>query len=163
MICLRSPHARRLAAIAWLVVAVGGCTPRVGPLRPDPQPTPATDDPIADAASQAVRDYVTGLARVARETAEAAPTFKTHADASTYGAEKNKAARDAAFAPPFKLIDQKLLAIDETGKPAPYDATKTAAAFRSFAAGVERPLRGAATRGLNADQFDRRTSRTSAP
>lgn len=158
---IRSCHVRRFAAIAWLVVAVGGCAPRVGPLRPDPQPTPSTDDPIADAASQAVRDYVAGLARVARETAEAAPTFKTHTDAATYGATKNKAAREAAFAPPFKLIDQELLAIDaKTGKPAPYDPTKTAAAFRSFAAGVERPIRGA-TRGLEAEPSSRRTSRTS--
>ena len=134
-------HARRLIAVAVLVAVAGGCAPRVGTLPDAERKKPGGSDPVAVAAEQSCRDYVSGLARVARETAEAAPTFKAHADATTYGAEKNKAARDEAFKPAFQLINERLLSIDEkTGKKKPYDPAATAAAFQSFAEGCERAL-----------------------
>ena len=136
-----APLSRRIVAVAVLVVGLGACAPRMGPLPDAERKKPSGSDPVAVAAEQSVRDYVAGLARVARETAAAAPTFKTHADATTYGAEKNKIARDEAFQPAFQLINERLLATDPaTGKKRPYDPAATAAAFQSFAEGCERAL-----------------------
>lgn len=140
---IHAPRSFALACAACLVVAAGGCAPRVGADRPAPhKPTPHVADPIADAAEQALRDYVAGLAKTARETAEAAPTFKAHADAADYGAKKNKAARDESFRPAFQAIDRAVLEADPvTKQQKPYDAAKTAKAFRSFADGIERPIK----------------------
>lgn len=135
-------HAARIIVAACLVVAVGGCAPRVGPVPDgDNRPKPPGVDAVADAAEESVRDYALALARVARETAEAAPTFQAHADATAYGAEKNKAARDAAFGPAFAVINERLLLDPKTQEKKPYDPAATAAAFRSFAAGCERAIR----------------------
>lgn len=140
---IHAPRSFALACAACLLVAAGGCAPRVGADRPAPhKPTPHVADPIADAAEQALRDYVAGLAKTARETAEAAPTFKAHADAADYGAKKNKAARDKSFRPAFREIDAFALQRDQkTGKAQPYNAERTAKALRSFADGIERPIK----------------------
>jgi hypothetical protein len=73
------------------------------------------------------------LADVARQTADKAATFKSHAEAVDFGAEKNKAAREAAFKPLYDLIDS---ALDPQHKP--YDPAATAEVFRHVASGAER-------------------------
>ena len=117
--------------LAPLLLLCAGCLYQPhGDVTPKP---PVSVDPIAEAAEDAVHAFAAGLSANATETAEKSATFKSHAEAVDFGAKLNKASREEAFAPLFKLINDELQPQTQ-----PYDAEKTAKVFRSVADGAGR-------------------------
>jgi hypothetical protein len=117
--------------LAPLLLLLSGCLYQ--PHDVTPPPAPVSDDAIAQAAEDAVHAFAAGLSANATETADKAATFKNHAEAVDFGAKLNKASREEAFAPLFKLINDEL-----QPQTKPYDAEATAKVFRSVADGAGR-------------------------
>lgn len=116
----------RLICLILVIVSLPlcGCVPAP---RPRPGPPPATE--IDALCRQALDDYAEGLAAAFDDAASAPVADGATAHKSLAAA--NKAARDAAFKPIDKLLNQKLYGNH-------YDSDEAAALFGQLAAGFEK-------------------------
>ena len=116
-------------AILCVSASLSGCVPRA------PKAADTDDgDTVAVAAAHSLRDYGNALADVAESTAQSIDSGTLDSAAAVFdsAAAANKLARDSAFAP-FAA------ALNAAAPPAgEFDGPRTAAAFRSAAAGFRR-------------------------
>jgi hypothetical protein len=127
-----TPRLRRWGFLCGLVL-LAGCAPRPGTAKPPPRPN---SDPVAAAAEQAIRDYATGLARVARETAANIDTFKSQAEVFDAVEQASGAVHTSAFGSLGEAADQ---AVKPDG---PYDAAAVKKLLESEGTGFERAVGG---------------------